>query len=69
MFEEKENFSLLAGDNLDYVNKHRWPPLSYVQAMEEYREKYAEELEGGEDVSPVSVNRSKKRTRERCKVM
>ena len=26
-----------------YINQHRWPPLSYEQAMEEYRKKYLEE--------------------------
>ena len=28
---------------MDYINQHRWPPLSYEQAMEEYRKKYLEE--------------------------
>ena len=28
---------------MEYINQHRWPPLSYEQAMEEYRKKYLEE--------------------------
>ena len=36
------------GDNLAHVNEHRWPPLSYEVAMEEYRKKYLEEDESGE---------------------
>ena len=28
---------------MDYINQHRWPPLSYEQAMDEYRKKYLEE--------------------------
>ena len=43
VFKEKEEFSQLVGDNMDYINQHRWPPLSYEQAMEEYRKKYLEE--------------------------
>ena len=36
---------------MDYINQHRWPPLSYEQAMEEYRKKYLEEErdESGEE--------------------
>ena len=33
---------------MSYVNEHRWPPLSYEQAMDEYRRKYMEE-EGEEE--------------------
>ena len=36
---------------MDHINQHRWPPLSYEQAMEEYRKKYLEEEsdESGEE--------------------
>lgn len=44
VFEGKEEFSLITGDNLAYVNEHRWPPLSYYQAIEEYRKTYGKEL-------------------------
>jgi hypothetical protein len=43
VFKDKEEFSQLVGDNMDYISQHRWPPLSYEQAMEEYRKKYLEE--------------------------
>ena len=43
VFKDKEEFSHLTGDNMEYVDQHRWPPLSYEQAMEEYRKKYLEE--------------------------
>jgi hypothetical protein len=29
IFKDKEDFSKLTGENLDYVNQHQWPPLSY----------------------------------------
>ena len=51
IFKEKEEFSKLTGDNLDYINQHRWPPLSYEQAMEDYKNKYLveeEEIDGHE---------------------
>ena len=32
-------------DNLAYVTEHRWPPLSYEQAMEQYRREYLENEE------------------------
>ena len=40
---------------MDYINQHRWPPLSYEQAMEEYRKKYLEEEsdESGEEDNGV----------------
>ena len=41
-------------DNLAYVNEHRWPPLSYEVAMEEYRKKYLEDDELGETGSGSS---------------
>ena len=43
VFKDKEEFSQLVGDNMAYINQHRWPPLSYEQAMEEYKKKYLEE--------------------------
>ena len=45
IFKDKEGFSKLTGENLEYINEHRWPPLSYEQAMEEYRSKYLAEDE------------------------
>lgn len=64
MFEGKEEFALLTGDNLAYVNRHRWPPLSYEKAMEEYREKY-----GGEEGEGVMKEGTRRRRNEACKVM
>ena len=40
-FAEKDEFSVLEGENLAYVGEHRWPPLSYLQAVDEYRMKYS----------------------------
>ena len=43
------------GENLSHVEEHRWPPLSYELAMEQYRRDYLdqeeeeEEVEGGEE--------------------
>ena len=54
IFKEKGEFSQLVGDDMDYVNQHWWPLLSYEQAMEEYRKKYLEEesdAESGEENS------------------
>ena len=31
-----------------YVQEHCWPPLSYEQAMEEYRKKYVDDRESEE---------------------
>lgn len=35
-FIERIEFSLLTGDNLKYVEKNRWPPLSYLEEVKEY---------------------------------
>lgn len=45
-FEDSEHFSLLEGENLAFVQEHRWPPLSYYRQMEEYQEKYGDLMEG-----------------------
>ena len=42
-FEKSEEFQKLTGENLLYVKEHQWPPLSYINAMEEWKEKYGED--------------------------
>ena len=54
VFKDKEDFSKLTGENLDYVNDHRWPPLSYERAMEDYKRKYLAEEEGGNENAGAS---------------
>ena len=41
VFEKIEEFQKLTGENLSYMNEHRWPPLSYINAVEEWKEKCA----------------------------
>ena len=55
VFKDKEEFPQLTGDIIYYINQHRWSPLSYEQAMEEYRKKYLEEEsdESGEEDNGV----------------
>ena len=59
---------MLTGENLDYVNDHRWPPLSYFAAMEEYREKHAEEVDD-DLLAPKTTGSRKRRSNDKCKVM
>ena len=40
VLEANEQFLQLGEDNLSYVEEHRWPPLSYETAMNEYKTKY-----------------------------
>lgn len=59
------------------MTEHRWPPLSYEQAMEDYRKKYLEDEdseEGDEEADKNSGHKKSRRTktsksREKCKVM
>ncbi len=37
---DSDGFAQLEVDNLSYVQEHRWPPLSYETAMDEYKRKY-----------------------------
>ena len=71
VFEPKEEYSLLAGENLDYVNDHRWPPLSYEKAIEEYRQKYEgeEENKGEPGADAGAGGRGRGRSRDKCRVM
>ena len=79
VFKDKEEFSELTGDNMDYINQHRWPPLSYEQAMEEYRKKYpnkesdeAAAEDGvceGEGGGEEDSNTEKGRTSNTCRIM
>ena len=48
VYESKEEFSLITGDNLAHIHEHQWPPISYLKAMEEYKKKYGGEKEEGE---------------------
>lgn len=67
----------MADDNLAYVTEHRWPPLSYEQAMEDYRKKYLEDEESGEGDEEEGKNSGHKKSRRiktlksrgKCKVM
>jgi Rho family protein len=36
-FKKRPEYPLLAGENLEFVEKHQWPPLSYLKAVEEYK--------------------------------
>lgn len=59
-FEKTEDFQKLIGENLSYVKEQRWPPLSYINAMEEWKEKYGEEK---------NHSRAKSSTNNNCVVM
>ena len=39
-FVDSDGFAQLEGDNLSHVQEHRWPPLSYETAMDEYKRNY-----------------------------
>ena len=39
VFESTEEFGLVQGENREYVSEHRWPPLSYLKALEEFEKK------------------------------
>ena len=63
IFKDKEGFSKLTGENLEYINEHRWPPLSYEQAMEEYRSKYLAEGDERHDLGGKAEASSTSRDR------
>lgn len=35
-FEKRKEFSLLTGSNIEHVEEHRWPPLSYLEEVKQY---------------------------------
>ena len=39
VFESTEEFDLVQGENREHVYDHRWPPLSYLKAQEEYEQR------------------------------
>lgn len=59
VFENKDQFKQLETENKEYIEKHRWPPVSYLEAMEEYQRQYGSD----EEISKG------KRKREKCSVM
>eukprot|EP00731_Ephydatia_muelleri_P009357 Em0004g1695a len=65
-FSSKPEFSLLTDDNLAYVQAHQWPPVSYLEAMEEYRKKYEVDT-GDESQVPLAVGGD--RSSEKCLLM
>ena len=36
-FKARPEFPQLTGDNLEHCEEHQWPPLSYLQEVEEYQ--------------------------------
>lgn len=61
---------------MEYISKHRWPPVSYLEAIEEYKEKYGsdQDLEGAVAVERGRGKRSQSTTTkhkktERCSIM
>ncbi|XP_067686081.1 rho-related protein racA-like [Haliotis asinina] len=40
-FSERSEFTLLKGDNKAHVEENRWPPLAYLEEVEEYEKKVA----------------------------
>ncbi|XP_064392713.1 rho-related protein racA-like isoform X2 [Halichondria panicea] len=55
VLEANEQFLQLGEDNLSYVEEHRWPPLSYETAMNEYKTKYLD-TEGEESGNPLNIS-------------
>ncbi|XP_038077469.1 rho-related protein racA-like isoform X3 [Patiria miniata] len=41
-FQQRAEFKTLEGENLKYVSENRWPPVSYLEAMEKYNAKYGQ---------------------------
>ncbi|XP_060562983.1 rho-related protein racA-like [Ruditapes philippinarum] len=41
-FEQRKEFSQLKGENKKQVVENRWPPVSYLQEVEEYNKKYGD---------------------------
>ncbi|XP_071477627.1 rho-related protein racA-like [Diadema antillarum] len=39
-FEKRSEFGQLEGENLEYVNEKRWPPVSYLEEIALWEEKY-----------------------------
>ena len=35
-FKSRQEFSRLTGDDLVFVEEHKWPPISYLQELSEY---------------------------------
>ena len=38
-FTRRAEFSQLTGSNLEHCSEHRWPPLSYLNELQEYEQK------------------------------
>ncbi|XP_022081979.1 rho-related protein racA-like [Acanthaster planci] len=44
-FQKRAEFKMLEGENLKYITEHRWPPVSYLEALEKYNAKYGKKDE------------------------
>ncbi len=44
-FSKRPEFSLLVNENLEYVEKHQWPPVSYWIALEDYEKKHNKNID------------------------
>ena len=41
-FFKRSDFKLLQDENLRYVREHQWPPVSYLQELEQYEKTITE---------------------------
>ncbi|XP_038076186.1 rho-related protein racA-like isoform X2 [Patiria miniata] len=44
-FKQWAEFKMLEGENLKYISENRWPPVSYLEAMEKYNANYGQKEE------------------------
>ena len=66
IFELKEDFLHIPEEAMEQISEHRWPPVSYLSAIEEYQRKY-----GSDDQQEIfsGKRRIAKKTTERCCIM
>ena len=68
VFETKEEFSQIPEEVMEYVSQHRWPPISYLEALKEYQSKYGSEIEQEEEADS-KIRRRGSRKADKCCVM
>lgn len=68
VFEHKEDFVHIPEETMEEIAENRWPPISYLNAIDEYQKKYGSDDQQLEEATS-DKGRNTRKTTERCCVM
>ena len=66
VFEQNDDFLHIPEEAMEQISENRWPPISYLNAIDEYQKKYGSD---DQEETISGKGRIARKTRERCSIM